>query len=274
MPSKSKSRSFPKDKNLLLKPNESRTPLNNSPNSLLDHALVKKCKSQDVIFDTFTIPIIRLRIPVPESPASQIIGSEKKLLTRMRDTDYFLTNSMFEAAYPFASDSEKAAEKTYIEKTYSTVTDEKNVRGVWVTSDVALQIAKEYDITPYIEALMAAAPDRPSDSLIGTKGSELVGATLVPQVEEPRRSRRSVSPKKAATKARAPSSTGRGRKKKGSVKDDESVASSVKNSPVVPHAVVTKAEKAIEEIVEEAHPVLDTIKVGVRPPNCLFRANG
>jgi hypothetical protein len=189
----------------------------------------------------------------------------------MRDTDYFNANTMFEAAYPFASETEKEAEKTYIEKTYSTVVDKK-VLGVWVTSDVALQIAREYDITPYIEALIAAAPDKPSDTLlIGTgKVSESAGTSLVPHLEEPRRSRRSVSPKKAVSKARAPSSTGRGRKKKGSVKDDESVASSVKNSPVVPHAAITKAEEAIGKIVEEEQPVLDTIKVGVCPFSYYF----
>jgi hypothetical protein len=186
----------------------------------------------------------------------------------MRDTDYFMSTAMFDAAYPFATDSEKEAEKAYIQKNYSTVVD-KNVKGVWVTSDVALQIAKEYELTPYIEALIAASPDKPSDTLIGAgKMSESGTTGLVPLLEEPRRSRRSVSPKKGVTKARAPSSTGRGRKKKGSVKDDESVASSVKNSPVIPHAVVTKAEETIGKIVEEEQPVLDTIKVGVRLQIC------
>jgi hypothetical protein len=183
----------------------------------------------------------------------------------MKNTDYFNISTMFEAAYPWATDSEKQAEKTYIEKHYSTVEDDR-VKGVWVTSSVALEIAKDYDLVPYVEALMAASPDQPGDSLIETgKLSETSGNKEVPKFEEPRRSRRSVSPKKsaAAKVPKAPSSTGgRGRKKKGSVKDDESVASTA-GSPIIPEAVIVRAEEAIDKIVEESEPFLDTIKVGV-----------
>jgi hypothetical protein len=136
-----------------------------------------------------------------------------------------------------------------------------------------LDIAKDYGLVPYVEALIAASPDQPSDTLIGTgKLSETSGSKEVPKLEEPRRSRRSVSPKKsaAAKVPKAPSSTGgRGRKKKGSVKDDESVASTA-GSPVIPEAVIVKAEEAIEKIVEESEPFLDTIKVGVISLTCLY----
>ena len=126
----------------------------------------------------------------------------------------------------------------------------------------------------YVRALRDASPDKPTSSLtISTKGQKISGSASAPstpilQPDVPRRSRRSVSPKKSATRApkapKAPSSTtSRGRKKKGSTADAESIASS--SSPKVPFAVVVKAEGAIEKVVEEERPILDTIKVGVLP---------
>lgn len=122
------------------------------------------------------------------------------------------------------------------------------------------------------------------------KGPSSVQSTPVVAPEVPsaalRRSRRSASPKKqaAARAPRAPSSkagstSGRGRKKKGSVVDDESIAST---SPAVPHVVpeelLVRAEGAVEKAdAEDGKPILDTIKVDVRSrssslfsPGCLM----
>lgn len=117
-----------------------------------------------------------------------------------------------------------------------------------------------------------ASPDKPSDMLTlptttgKSKAASVPSSTPKLPHEAPRRSRRSVSPKKSAPKTTAPkppsSTAGRGRKKKGSTVDDESVASS---SPKVPHAAVVKAEEAIDKIAEEERPVLDSIRVGVCP---------
>lgn len=70
----------------------------------------------------------------------------------------------YEAAFPFASEKEKDAEKIYIEK-HHTVVHDTNVKGVWVTSEVALKIAKEYELEEYIKAMIEASPDKPSDTL-------------------------------------------------------------------------------------------------------------
>lgn len=110
-----------------------------------------------------------------------------------------------------------------------------------------------------------ASPDKPSDTLTIPTQTFTSKAASVPSTpnlppELPRRSRRSVSPKKSRAPKAPSSTTGRGRKKKGSTVDEESVASS---SPVIPHVVVPKAEKAVDKAVEEEKPVLDSIKVGV-----------
>jgi hypothetical protein len=181
----------------------------------------------------------------------------------------------FEVAFPFATEKEKDAEKVYIEKTHPVVQD-TNVKGLWVTSDIAIQLGKEYNLEDYVRALRDASPDKPTSSLtISTTGSKISGSASAPstpnlQPGAPRRSRRSVSPKKSTARPRTPkepkapsSTTSRGRKKKGSTADAESVASS--SSPRVPPAVVIKAEEAIDKIVEEGKPILDSIKVGVLP---------
>jgi hypothetical protein len=178
-------------------------------------------------------------------------------------------NIRFEVAFPFATEKEKDAEKAHIEKNFHVVQD-ANVKGHWVTSDVALQLAKEYGLEEYIRAMKDASPDKPSDMLTlptttgKGKASSVPSSTPKLPHEAPRRSRRSVSPKKSAQKPAAPkapsSTTGRGRKKRGSTVDDESVASS---SPKVPHSAVFKTEEAIDKIVEEDKPLLDSIRVVV-----------
>lgn len=178
-------------------------------------------------------------------------------------------NIRFEVAFPFATEKEKDAEKAYIEKNFHVVQD-ANVKGLWVTSDIALQLAKEYGLEEYIRAMKDASPDKPSDMLTlptttgKGKASSVPSSTPKLPHEAPRRSRRSVSPKKSAQKPTAPkapsSTTGRGRKKRGSTVDDESVASS---SPKVPHSAVFKTEEAIDKIVEEDKPLLDSIRVVV-----------
>jgi hypothetical protein len=108
-----------------------------------------------------------------------------------------------------------------------------------------------------------ASPDKPSESLTLSTSGKAASAPSTPNLppEVPKRSRRSVSPKKGrAPKAAAPKApSNRGRKKRGSTVDNESVASS---SPNVPHVVAVKADETIDKGVEDK-PVLDTIKVGV-----------
>jgi len=192
--------------------------------------------------------------------------------------------SRFEVAFPFASDKEKDTEQVYIEKHFPVVQDSK-VKGLWVTSEVALQLAKEYDLEPYISAMKDASPDKPSESLTLSsnpaktatgKAGKAASTPNSPEVapEVPKRTRRSASPtKKATARQTKPKSTPagstagstRGRRKK-ATDGDESVSSSKAASPVVPQATIIKAEEAIDKVVEKAEeeqkPILDSIKVG------------
>lgn len=140
-----------------------------------------------------------------------------------------------------------------------------------MTSDIALHLAKEYGIEDYILAMREASPDKPSDRLTHTEQNAMTAtpkaSPTTPELQPPKRSRRSVSPRKRAPKTstpKAPSlSSGRARKKRGSTVDDESVASA---SPVTAAATITKAEETIEKVAKEDKPILDAIKVGVLHP--------
>ena len=216
--------------------------------------LVRKCRVQKVVYDTFSVYVIRLKVSVPQSPGSAQVG-ENKFLTRMKDTNFFQVLSIFEAAFPFASDKEKESEIAYIEGEYKVQKDPK-VKGIWLTGGDALKLAKEYGIEEYVLALQEASPNMPSETLLVTETVE-VGPSSPPstpklQPEAPRRSRRSASPKKP----KAPKAATKGRKKKGSQVDDESVRSS---SPSF------NAKGARDKLGSEAIPILDSIQVGVFP---------
>ena len=123
MPPK-KARSLPHDKNTLLHPPEDRkspTPLNpvlRGPHffsifgnvmipvlanqKCSDEVLVRRCKVQEVVFDAFSVNVIRLKIPIPNKPGSDSVGTQK-FITRMKDTDFFQVLSMY--LLPFLSPS-------------------------------------------------------------------------------------------------------------------------------------------------------------------------
>jgi hypothetical protein len=107
----------------------------------------------------------------------------------------------FEAAFPFASEKEKDAEKAYIEKHHSVVHD-TNVKGVWVTSEVALKIAKEYDLEEYIKAMIEASPDKPSVTLTivpnENKETTKPKPTKAKEAKEPKEPKESKEPKETS----------------------------------------------------------------------------
>jgi len=54
---------------------------------------VSRCKQQNVVFDAFSVNVMILKIPVPKSVGSEIVGGQK-FITRMKDTDFFQVLSM------------------------------------------------------------------------------------------------------------------------------------------------------------------------------------
>ncbi|KAI4139500.1 MAG: hypothetical protein L6R39_006264 [Caloplaca ligustica] len=64
---------------------------------------------------------------------------------------------MFKAAFPWARHSEERAEKEYLKSLDSTSTEE--VAGnIWVSEVTALELAEDYEIVPWVTALLDPAP--------------------------------------------------------------------------------------------------------------------
>lgn len=249
MAPKVKSRVLPKDRNALIDEPEERS------------VLVKRCRSSRVDFDDFSVYVIRLKESLPMLPGSRQVGSGHKFLMRMRDTDYFAVYPMFELAFPYATEEEKETEVAYLDKHYPIVRDAK-IKGIYLTGEHALKLAKDYGLEEYILALQEVSPGKPAHSLTGLPP---VTPELTPA--EPRRSRRSTSPKKK------PAKTAKPRKKKGSAVDEESVRSGspsiaevaidkVKNWDVSPPIDKAKkeAKEEVEKVKKEAAPYIEKAK--------------
>ena len=60
---------------------------------LSEKTLLQQCKERKVIFDTFSVQVISIKLSVPSSPDSQSVRGQK-FITRMKDTDFFQVSSM------------------------------------------------------------------------------------------------------------------------------------------------------------------------------------
>jgi hypothetical protein len=60
----------------------------------IEDSLIRKCKEQEVVFDTFSLHVLRLKLPIPTGPGSESVGGQR-FITRMRDTDFFQALSMY-----------------------------------------------------------------------------------------------------------------------------------------------------------------------------------
>ncbi|KAL8921241.1 MAG: hypothetical protein Q9208_005852 [Pyrenodesmia sp. 3 TL-2023] len=78
-------------------------------------------------------------------------------LKRRSSDGYLSASGMFKAAFPWATLVEEKAEKDHL-KTLDTTSTEEVAGNIWVSEATALELAEDYDIVPWIAALLDPAP--------------------------------------------------------------------------------------------------------------------
>ncbi|KAI0091185.1 hypothetical protein BDY19DRAFT_934311 [Irpex rosettiformis] len=120
----------------------------------LDPAKVPPVKFQEIIRDGQATVVARMKVSTPSNHA---------FILRRLDTGAISSTTMFRAAFPSATDEAERAEAVWIKSHWNVSGANKQgtarFAGTWVTQDVALELARDYHLSPLIQPLAMAAPD-------------------------------------------------------------------------------------------------------------------
>ncbi|KAF2738991.1 apses transcription factor-like protein [Polyplosphaeria fusca] len=218
-----------------------------------------------------TFDYAHLRVPLPKDLAGSGIFTlktatsypESYFLMRRSSDGFISATGMFKAAYPWASMAEEEAERRF-QKTFPSAGPDEVAGSVWITPDEALQLAEEYGMRLWVEALLDSTPiekgskDRQNTHIQMPPRFELnksTPAVILPPSSALRptraRSTRSASPSKIATPSRKMASP---RKSRRTPKPEASKAEEISEAQRA-----TSATSALQHVLENGTNVSESV---------------